>query len=189
MRPTPSSCLAFLGACLIAGCNRGTVDDTAGGGHAWDPESTLCGTVEIADTGCAEEPLPATVGVWTVRAGFSACVLDTAEGDWVDERVAQPEVDEDGFFEARVDPGDYGVAAYTDLCEDCRPVTVDGQGCTQVALVLHRPVEAGGFGTSFHRPGRLKEREARAPYLAAEASSEAPSRGAAGRETSSNQAR
>ncbi len=136
LRLTPP---ALLAVGLLAACDEEAVDDTGPEGHTWDPSSTLCGTIENADTGCAGSPLPETVGVWTVLAGSSACLTDTAGWDWVDELVAQPEVDEDGFFEAVVDPGDYGVAAYSDACEDCRPVTVDGEGCTEVALVL-RPV-------------------------------------------------
>lgn len=138
MRPTlPVLGLVALTLCTAA-CGDKDPDDTGSSPepYEYDPESTLCGTVELSrpDSGCVD--LPTLVDVAAVLDPYSACSWrDTgAPREW-GEVVDQPAV-VGRHFESKVGAGDYGVYVRDASCDGCEAVTVVEGECQEVVLTL-----------------------------------------------------
>lgn len=110
----------------------------------WDPESTLCGTVTLLDTGCGA---PSSVNVWTIFDGHTACDDDAIFGDtggggsWVDWRDTlsdAPAVASSGRFESELAAGDYAVRLL-EQCYGCTAFSVTDGDCAEVELQYYEP--------------------------------------------------
>ena len=131
--------LTLLTACDEKEANTDTDTDTDTDG---DPNAgfDLCGEVTTSEY-CEAS---ATVSVWTILEGTSACDdnaifydtgLESSWEDWRETEAATPSVESDGSFRAVLEDGEYAVRHLED-CYGCTSFTISGDTCVSVALEL-----------------------------------------------------
>ena len=138
--------MLILASLALFACDTKNTDpnDTSedNGNHSWADDSTLCGETELQDGFCE---VPSTVDVWTIKEGFSACAEgfgDTAGNweDWRDTLVTTVSVDANGYFEANLPAGEYGISGSSSNCFGCESVSITEGSCTDVNMSIYDPV-------------------------------------------------
>ena len=110
--------------------------------HTWAADSTLCGQAVLQESYC---DLPSTIDVWTIKEGFSACAEgfgDTAGNweDWRDSLVTTVNVDSNGYFEANLPAGEYGISGSSSNCVGCESVSITEGSCSNVSMSIYEPI-------------------------------------------------